>query len=798
MRVPRFLILAALLAGEPGLCAAMPEREGPIRAAAPGAIVDVPGGSGEMEVVRFADLAAAALLETPIGDSIRLDDWPVSPGVRRPVILSRFDVYAPDARIVRIVNGREVELPRSPLAFFKGATSDGGAAAKIVAWVDPVTGIRGGMALGELGVIEMEPEPLSSPRLRVLSAASRFREGDPARPTWTCAGDDHDRVPIPDPPDDGRGGSADLSAAAAGLLPLASIPTRTAVIAFETDAEYVNLRHGGSTSNVISYIAQLVAGLTVIYERDTGSVVDQGVRILQGYSILRASEAEDPYADTTGSADGTKLDELTSYWETNYPRTVVKRSLVALLSGRQGSSSSASGIAWVGGLCNGVGYSVNQLFTSNFGVSNDLVILAHEVGHNFGARHTHNCIYGTPPIDTCQPAEGGCSPQGVCPAAATYNGVPNVRGTLMSYCHITSGCSASLVWHPSSVAGVPSGNSNGILDDISGASCLTSVPGGVVPAGPSGIAISPTSGPLGGGQAVTVTGNGFVAGATVAFVELPANNVFGGSPNTKALTGVTVVNANTITAVTPSATNAGLVDVVVMNPDFQTATTTGVGGFTYTTGPVALSLASISPRTGPATGGTGITLTGAGFLAGANVTVGGAAATSINVSSSTTITVETSARPIGPANVVVTNPGGATATIPGGFVYTATGAATRVNTLAPCRLIDTRNAAGPFGGPSLSAGEVRSFSVSSGSCGIPADAAGVSLNVTVADATAAGTLTFFPGVGTVPGTNTLSFVPAKNRANNVTMGVVGGVLSVRNYQASGTVNLIVDVNGYYR
>jgi hypothetical protein len=294
---------------------------------------------------------------------------------------------------------------------------------------------------------------------------------------------------------------------------------------------------------------------------------------------------------------------------------------------------------------------------------------------------------------------------------------------------------------------------------------------------------------------LTISGTNFVTGATVAFVELPSNNVFG-TPSSKALTSVNVFNANTITALSPSASSAGAVDVVVMNPDRQTATR--ASGFTYASGPVALSLTSISPKTGLAAGGTSITLAGTGFLAGATVSMGGAAATSVSVPTSTTITAATPTRPVGPADVVVTNPGGATATIPGGFVYTATGAPTRIYTVTPCRLVDTRNAAGPFGGPALAAGGTRSFTVSSGGCSIPADAAGVSLNVTVADVTAAGTLTFFPGSGMVPATNTLSFVPGKNRANNLTMGVIGSVLSVRNYQTVGTVNLIIDVNGYYR
>jgi len=41
----------------------------------------------------------------------------------------------------------------------------------------------------------------------------------------------------------------------------------------------------------------------------------------------------------------------------------------------------------------------------------------------------------------------------VCPAPATYNGVTNVTGTLMSYCHLSGlgGCGSTAVFHPTSV-----------------------------------------------------------------------------------------------------------------------------------------------------------------------------------------------------------------------------------------------------------------------------------------------------------------------------------------------------------
>ncbi len=119
------------------------------------------------------------------------------------------------------------------------------------------------------------------------------------------------------------------------------------------------------------------------------------------------------------------------------------------------------------------------------------------------------------------------------------------------------------------------------------------------------------------------------------------------------------------------------------------------------------------------------------------------------------------------------------------------------HTLSPCRVVDTRNATGPWGGPALVAGATRTFDIA-GQCGVPADAGAVALNVTVTNGSAAGSLTAYPGTGAAPGTNTVSFAAWKVRANNTTIGLVDGVLSVADRQETGTVDLIVDVSGYFR
>ncbi len=118
-------------------------------------------------------------------------------------------------------------------------------------------------------------------------------------------------------------------------------------------------------------------------------------------------------------------------------------------------------------------------------------------------------------------------------------------------------------------------------------------------------------------------------------------------------------------------------------------------------------------------------------------------------------------------------------------------------TLTPCRVVDTRNAVAPLGGPSLVAGATRELPVA-GQCGIPATAKALSLNVTVTASTATGHVRLFPGGSTPPNTSTLNYLLGQTRANNAVVPLsASGVLSVLCAQASGSAELIVDVNGYF-
>ncbi|MFM8305456.1 MAG: IPT/TIG domain-containing protein [Actinomycetota bacterium] len=148
--------------------------------------------------------------------------------------------------------------------------------------------------------------------------------------------------------------------------------------------------------------------------------------------------------------------------------------------------------------------------------------------------------------------------------------------------------------------------------------------------------VSPSSGPTGGGTSITIDGSGFVSGATVRV-------------GTSACTNVVFVDSTRITCDTPAGTT-GVADVTVTNPDTLSATATGA--FTYVA--PAPTVSGVLPTSGPVAGGTSVTISGTGFVAGATVTIGGVACTSVSVTNATTLTCRTGKHAAGVVDVVVT------------------------------------------------------------------------------------------------------------------------------------------------
>ena len=124
--------------------------------------------------------------------------------------------------------------------------------------------------------------------------------------------------------------------------------------------------------------------------------------------------------------------------------------------------------------------------------------------------------------------------------------------------------------------------------------------------------------------------------------------------------------------------------------------------------------------------------------------------------------------------------------------------------LTPCRVLDTR---GPYLGPvardpgndELQPGASRDFAIA-GRCGIPQDALAVAANVTVTNATTAGSLRIGPA-GAPPPLDTIDFRAGIARANNAILGLFGvpaGSISVTSGFGAGTADLVIDVTGWWR
>jgi hypothetical protein len=166
---------------------------------------------------------------------------------------------------------------------------------------------------------------------------------------------------------------------------------------------------------------------------------------------------------------------------------------------------------------------------------------------------------------------------------------------------------------------------------------------------PTVSSVSPNSGSTAGGTAVTITGTNFATGATVTFGSTAATNVV-------------VVSGTQITATSPAG-SAGAATVTV--------TVGGQSGslgsaFTYIAPP---TVSSVSPNSGLTGGGTGVTITGTNFAAGATVTFGSTAATNVVVVSATSITATAPAGSSGAVTVTVTNSNGLSGSLASGFTY---------------------------------------------------------------------------------------------------------------------------------
>ena len=193
----------------------------------------------------------------------------------------------------------------------------------------------------------------------------------------------------------------------------------------------------------------------------------------------------------------------------------------------------------------------------------------------------------------------------------------------------------------------------------------------------TGVTSSPSTPlPTAGGTSISITGSGFVAGTTVNLVEEAGGVVAPGNTVLQA-TSVVVGSGSSISAISPPVIEGSTYFVTVTTP---TGTSAYTGSAVLAYSAKAPVLSGMTPSGGATAGGTGVTITGSGFFAGATVqfkeetsACSGTLATSPAISlnaTSVTVVSSTSLTAVAPGIltgtcylVFVTNPGAGTSAL---------------------------------------------------------------------------------------------------------------------------------------
>ncbi len=369
-----------------------------------------------------------------------------------------------------------------------------------------------------------------------------------------------------------------------------------------------------------------------------------------------------------------------------------------------------------------------------------------------------------------------------------------------------------------------------------GPSATTSQSFTVPSAGPVVSSVSPDFGPTSGGTSVTIAGSGFSAGAGVSFGSIAASGVSVQSPTQILATspaGVGTVDVRVSVSGQESPANAGDRFAYVSPPapyhplaparicDTRSGNPSGLsGGAAQCSGK---ELASSLPLTITVAGLGGVPGTGA-TAAVLNVTVIDAAgpgylsvypagqdpptASNLNFTAGETVAnlVEVVLSSGGQASLVTSAIGANVVVDVEGFVGPASGSSTAglYEPLSPARICDTRsgNPSGLSGvdaqcnGQSFQGGVARTVQVE-GAGNVPSSGVeAVVLNVTVTGPTSGGFLTAYGAGSNRPTASNLNFVAGKTVPNRVIVPV-GSSGQIALYASAGTLNVIVDVGGWY-
>lgn len=180
-------------------------------------------------------------------------------------------------------------------------------------------------------------------------------------------------------------------------------------LAIETDYEFAALFEHDLEA-AMQYVVALHGAIASMYQRDVNTDMQ--------LAWVRVWDVPDELYD-----DEDPLGPFREHWNANM--TDVQRDLAQLMSGRV--NLPYGGVAWLNAVCGDSGYSVAGYLLGSFVSATesafgnwDITVAAHELGHNCGSSHTHSYD-----IDACASGE-------------------TQRGTIMSYCHTTTGGGANI------------------------------------------------------------------------------------------------------------------------------------------------------------------------------------------------------------------------------------------------------------------------------------------------------------------------------------------------------------------
>jgi hypothetical protein len=338
------------------------------------------------EPVQLVGAGAAAAAGAKPGGPMALSFQTL--GRRFDLELEPSDIFAPGARIRWVDDSGTVEEPVSGAGTFVRGTVAGERASWVRLRVegDELSGVVA--SGGELYFLE-PARTFGSARPASGSIAYRLSDTDPGplggcaahAPATTAVGNAAARVLKAWP---SAGGSRHVVSTDPDIGGLAAVATtQRAEIGLVADWEYYNgaggkAGHGANSAADMTAILNAVDG---VYQAELG--VAMAIR-----SITVFATQNDPFSATTDY--NTLLNEFSTYHDNNDDtpsQALYGADLAHLITGRD-LNGSVIGIAWLGALCGGYwGSGLSQDFSSSLYVMT--LLLAHEMGHNFGAPHDH-------------------------------------------------------------------------------------------------------------------------------------------------------------------------------------------------------------------------------------------------------------------------------------------------------------------------------------------------------------------------------------------------------------------------